>query len=377
MKQPSIAHVMLSLITIFLLAACTAQPTVTPLPSAQTQIVTSIPPTLTLEPTATLAPAHAPTALPSPTPIPLPTATAVPLTILSPAANAFFAAGSTITVQGIDETALGSQLTLSARIGDWLLAEAETAVSPDGGWETTLLMPPQISGPATITVQTEGSQQPVSVPINLQFETNADSTTLQFDRPRLGETAVAGHAIFFAGEINNPINRTLEIGVLHDNCTRFATHQVYELGNGQWRGMMILPSDITGNVCAIARTGNPDESETWLAALVPLIILSPDDENSSQIVLGNAGELVFSGSEPFTLFGTAVHATNNEVDILLNSDDGNYTLLASETVPVNSFGYWEIEITFDDSYAGFALLTVSTGSGDTYAELRIPLTFTR
>ncbi|MCA9924682.1 MAG: hypothetical protein KC421_20040, partial [Anaerolineales bacterium] len=114
MKQPSIAHVMLSLITIFLLAACTAQPTVTPLPSAQTQIVTSIPPTLTLEPTATLAPAHAPTALPSPTPIPLPTATAVPLTILSPAANAFFAAGSTITVQGIDETALGSQLTLSA-----------------------------------------------------------------------------------------------------------------------------------------------------------------------------------------------------------------------------------------------------------------------
>jgi len=315
--------------------------------------------------------------LPTKTPTPLPTATAVPLTILSPAANDTFAAGSTLTIQGIDETAPGSQLHISAQIGDWVLVEGETAVATDGTWEAILPMPPQISGPATITAQSTTTQAHTSVTVHLQPDLDINSTSIQFEQPALGDTAVAGYAIFFAGEINKPINRTLEIGVLHDNCTRFVTRQIYELGNGSWRGMMVLPSDIIGQACAIARTGNPDESDAWAAAILPLTILSPDDENSSRITLGNTGELVFSGSVPLTLFGTAVHAINNEVDILLTSDDGNYKLLAAETVSVNSFGFWEIEVIFDDPYVGFALLTISTGSKETYSELRIPLAFTR
>jgi hypothetical protein len=95
------------------------------------------------------------------------------------------------------------------------------------------------------------------------------------------------------------------------------------------------------------------------------------------ITLGNPGELVFSGSQVLALYGTAVNAPLNEIDILLTSDDGNYKLLANDIAPVNAYGYWEINLELSENYRGHALLTASMGQDDDYYELRVPLFFTR
>ncbi|MCP5097698.1 MAG: hypothetical protein GY943_19295, partial [Chloroflexi bacterium] len=198
----------------------------------------------------------------------------------------------------------------------------------------------------TIDLFAEDTAVPaLSTQLIIQPNMDGSSTYVTLNSPVVGETAVAGYAMFFHGIINRPIRRTLVMGILHDGCSRFAAKQTFELGNGNWEGFTVLPSDITlGPACAIARTGDPDDGDEWVAAMVPITIYAPDDEAATNIRLGNPGELIFVRGEMVLLYGTAVNAPNNEVDILLNSDDGTFRLLAEETVSVNSYGYWELEI---------------------------------
>ncbi len=372
----NINHTVVYLFIVLLLAACTANPADNPQPTQPAQIAEQSSPTPPL-PTETPVPTKTPLPTATPTAIPTPTATAVPLTILEPAPEAALTAGADLTIRGIDETAVTDTLQISVAIGDWLLAEGETAVFPDGSWELTLPLPPQISGPATITVQSTAAQNSRSALIHIQPDTGPNNRYVLLNAPELGQTAVAGYGIFFNGEVNKPISRTLVIGILHDNCTRFAAGQTFELGSGQWEGLLVIPSDITGPVCAIARSGDPEESEEWMASLIPLTILAQDDENATSITLGNPGELIFSGSEDLALYGTAVNAPLNKIDLLLTSDDGTYKRLANETVDVNSYGYWEIDLTLSENYTGHALLTAGMGNDDDYYELRVPMLFTR
>lgn len=371
-----INHIALCLLIVFLLAACASKPSTDAQATQPTQIVEqasatpSLAPTNTLEATATSQPTSTATATA--------TTTAVPLTILEPESEITLPTGSDLTIRGIDETAVNQTLHITVAISDWLLAEGETAVSADGSWETTLPLSPQISGPATLTVQSMATQNSQTALIHIQPDTDPNNPFVLLEAPKLGETAVAGYGIPFNGQINNPIARTLVIGLLHDNCTRFAAGQTFELGNGQWEGLLVIPSDINGPACAIARSGDPDISEEWMAFIMPLEILASDDANATSITLGNPGELIFSGSAKLELYGTAVNAPLNKIDLELTSDDGNYKRLASETVDVNAYGYWEITLTLSESFTGHALLTASMGSNDDdYHEQRIPLFFTR
>lgn len=374
-------HIGLSilLIGIFLAACRQSVPDRPPQPTLEPQVNIPQIPSSTPEPTQTpvIEPTQTPVPSATPTNTPLPTATAVPLTILEPAADLSIPAGADLAIRGIDETAANGRIHVTVRIGEWLLAEKETAVAGDGTWNLTIALPPHLTGPATITARPATSQQTQSILVHIQPNIDINQTYILFDRPYLGETAVAGHAVFFNGEINRPINRTLDIGILHDGCSRFAARQTFELGNGQWQGMLVIPSDIAGPACAMARTGNPDTSDEWLAALMPLDILAGDNENAAGITLGNTGELLFSATEPVYLFGTAVHAPNNELNLLLTSDDGTYKLLVNETVAVNSYGFWETTLHLSERYTGFALLTASMGAGDNYYELRHSLEFTK
>lgn len=372
----NINHTALYLLVILLLTACNSTPADTPQPTQTPQMIEQSSPT-PRPPTETPAPTETPQPTQTPTPSPTPTATAVPLTILEPKSETTLTTGTDLIIRGIDETAVNDTLQISVMIGEWLLADGETAVSADGSWELTLPLPPQISGPATITANATTTQNSQSTLVHLQPDTDSNNPFVLLHTPKLGETAVAGYGVIFNGEINKPIGRTLVIGVMSDNCTRFVTGSTFELGNGQWEGLLVIPSDATGLTCAIARSGNPDTSEEWMASIIPLNILAQDDENATSITLGNPGELVFSGSEVLSLYGTAVNAPLNKIDLLLTSDDGYYKLLANETADVNSFGYWEIDLTLSENYTGHALLTASIGSDEDYYELRIPMLFTR
>ena len=369
--------IVISIITATFLAACASSPTETIQSEQPTQIAAQPTATPSPAPTNTLEPTETPQPTATNTPSPTPTATAVPLTILEPAPESTVSIGTELTIRGIDETAVSDTLTLTIAISDWLLAEGETTIATDGTWEITLPLPPQISGPATLTVQSTTTQNSQTALINIEANTDPNNPFVLLSSPALNDTAVAGYGIVFNGEINKPYGRSLVIGVMRDNCTRFVTGSTFELGNGQWEGLLVIPSDAIGSACAVARSGNPDESEEWMAAIVPLNILALKDENATNITLGNPGELVFSGSEILELYGTAVNAPLNEIDILLTSDDGNYKLLANDTASVNSYGYWEIDLELSETYKGHALLTASMGNDEDYYELRVPLFFTR
>lgn len=369
--------IVISIVATAFLAACASSPTETTQPTEPIQVAAQPTATPSPAPTNTPQPTETPQPTATHTPSPTPTATAVPLTILEPAPKSTFPTGTELTIRGIDETAVSDTLTLTIAISDWLLAEGETTIATDGTWEITLPLPPQISGPATITVQSSTNQNRQTALINIQTDPDPNNPFVLLNAPALNDTAVAGYGIIFNGEINKPYGRSLVIGVMRDNCTRFVTGSTFELGNGNWEGLLVIPSDAIGSACAVARSGNPDESDIWMASIIPLNILTPEDENATNITLGIPGELVFSGSEVLELYGTAVNAPLNEIDILLTSDDGNYKLLASDTASVNSYGYWEIDLELSENYKGHALLTASMGNDDDYYELRVPLFFTR
>jgi hypothetical protein len=362
----SLAFVMLTLLA----TACgnNQQPTAvanTPLPPTET----SIPPTL-----------NPPTSTPDPTNTPIPTlaptTTAVPNTLVAPDT---VQADADLSLSGSWDLHTAVSLHITIHISDWLLAEGTVSINEDGTWELVLPLPPQISGTATIDLFPDDSAvAALSSLLIIQANLNENNTYVTLNSPAVGETAVAGYAIFFQGVVNKPIRRTLVMGILHDGCSRLTASQIFELGSGSWSGFSVLPADITlGPACAIARTGDPETDEEWAAALVPLTIYAPDDDAATTIKIGNPGELVFTQGETVLLYGTAVNALNNKVGILLNSDDGTFRLLTEQTTSVNSYGYWEVEITLPDNYTGFALLTVSMGTGNTYFEHRTPVTITR
>ena len=93
--------------------------------------------------------------------------------------------------------------------------------------------------------------------------------------------------------------------------------------------------------------------------------------------LGNSGELEFTVGEATTLFGVAVNVPERAVDIMLVLDTavGGTEPIATGKAFADQFGFWSIDLELpDDAPSGPALLTVTAGEGDTYQEIRLPIT---
>ncbi len=361
-----------------LLAACQNEPSPYPTSTNQQVLIDDQPATglPTRLATATLMPPSAtpePTATVTSTSTAVPTPTIIPNTVQSPET---IQAGEMLALSGSWNREAASLLQIIVQISEWVLVEGETAVSENGHWEATFSLPPQISGAATITVG--AADNTIMNPLLIEANLDSDQSYVTLENPSVGQTAVSGYGTFFDGMVNKPIGGTIVIGILVDGCTRFATGQTFELGNGLWSGLLVIPSDISGKACAIVRTGDPDAEEgDWAAHIVPLPILVAEDVDARRVSLGNTGELIFEAGEVAEVFGTAVHAPNNRVNIIIASDDGSHILLAEATVAVNGYGFWEADILLPDSYTGFALLTISTGNEDDYQEERIPILITK
>lgn len=372
----------LTILTLFLLlilglTACGNQATETPTAQTRVAAATNTPadPTATTEPTATptIEPPATATAetIPSPSAEPTaePTATTpseptntpepvnVPLTISQPVAGSDVAVESDLTVSGQVSPAAAALVNITLQAGPTALVTGTAQVDPSSGaWLTTLAVPPFVTGNARVIASTEAEN--AMVDINLLPSNAPGGTILRLARPAVGDTLVSGRAAFFEGTALEVINETITIAILGDNCGTVAAAQSFTVNGGEWRGFIILPQDLSGPACAVVYTGTPGTAE-WRQTQVSVVLLTPDEAGASRIELGNPAFETYTAGETITLFGLAVNAPDNEIQ--LTASMGGTVILPATAVAVDDFGYWEIELTLPAGSSGSMTITASMG----------------
>jgi hypothetical protein len=182
----------------------------------------------------------------------------------------------------------------------------------------------------------------------------------------VGDTLVSGRAAFFEGTALAVINETITIAILADNCGTVAAAQSFTVTGGEWRGFIILPQELSGPACAVVYTGTPGTPE-WRQTQVSVVLLTPDEAGASRIELGNPAFETYTAGETVTLFGLAVNAPDNEIQ--LTASIGDTAILPTTAVEVDDFGYWEIELTLPAGSSGSLTITASMGGeGETITE---------
>jgi len=366
----------LTYLLLLVLALVACQDENTPTPEATTvttsATATSPAPSATTEPTATATTEPAvptatatdePTALPEPTTeptataVPEPTATPEPLvlTISQPVAGSEVAVGTDLTVSGVVDPSAAASVTLSLQAGTAILITGTATVdSGTGAWLTTLAVPTSATGSTRLTASTE--TEAAQVDITLLPGANPTGALLNLTRPTAGTTLVSGFTAFFEGTAEAVVDGKITIAVLSDGCTTVAAAQSFTIGGGEWRGVLILPQTLTGSACAVVYTGTPG-TPAWRQTQVPIVLLSEGETGANRIELGNPAFATYAPGSTITLFGVAVNAPEGEIEVAAALD--GTTVLPTTTVAVDTFGYWELELTLPAGESG--PLTVTAG----------------
>ena len=345
-------------------ATWTPEPTLTPTSTSQP------------EPTATASPTPLPTTIPTLSPTPTRTA-GVTLTIEQPADRAEVVAGDEITVSGRVQPAPEGELLLAVEVAARNVASGSVRVEADSGrWQATLTLSRHVTGPARLIVSPENSDETAAIDLEILPDEGADNPGLTLKRPGEHDTAVAGYTLFFGGRVRNPIDNTVTISVMTDDCTTLATSQSFTLVGGAWHGLLILPPDVTGPACAVATTGTVGEGE-WREARLPITILTSDNEEALSLTLGSPSDnRTFRAGQPAEIFGVAINAPDDTVHVVVNLDNAAGTLLAEGTAEVDAFGYWALQLPLPEDVTGPAIITASMGEGNNHVEFRTSTTIT-
>lgn len=356
----------------------TPLPSATPLPTLEPIETPTAAPEPTDKPTMTPTPQVSPTATASPTPTSTATEVAEPvLTIERPEDGAEVVAGDEITVSGHVQPAPDEALLLAVEVAARSVASGSAEVNADTGrWQTTLSVSPHVTGPARLIASPENSDETAVIDLEILPDEDADNPGLTLRRPGENDTAVAGYALFFEGRARKPIDDTITISVLTDDCTNVLTSESFRLQGGTWRGLLILPPDVAGPACAVATTGTVGEGD-WREARIPITILTSDNTEATSLTLGSPSDnRTFQAGQAAHIFGVAVNAPNDEVHVVVTLDNAEGTVLAEGTAMVDAFGYWEIELPFPEDASGPATITASMGEGSNHVEFRTSTTIT-
>lgn len=289
------------------------------------------------------------------------------LTVDYPLANGQTQTGQSMEVSGraVNDSNL---VEVQLWAGETALAVGQTSPS-SGNWSLTIDTPAAYSGPARLVV-INGSES-VTVPIQLLLLSSeppaAGQAAVQLYRPIVGETAVSGYPLYFAGQARNPVNNLITIGLLVDGCSRLVAQQDITLTpagpdrDTAWTGMVILPEAIEGDdSCAIVYTGNVGEG-IWAATTLALPVRAKDDPNANRIALEAGFDLVLRAGQTERIAGTAVNA--EEVTITLTRTDTN-AFIAEGIAPVGNFGFWEIFLPIPSDTPDFIQVAIVITSDD-------------
>jgi hypothetical protein len=324
-------------------------------------------------------PTETPTALPQPIEtavLPTPTPIVYTLNVSTPLPGSDVVVGQDVVFSGVLEPAPVESVDVRVKIGSRVVMSGFAQVNPaDGSWSLTQTIPPNIVGPAELVVAQPDLGLETAVAINLTPPQRSTDTYITLERPSQGAALAAGHPVFLEGQLNNAIDNTIHMGVLVDDCTTFVSSISFELSGGHWNGFLILPGDIQGDGCVVAYTGTFGEGD-WREARLPVTIVDPDVEPFYHVEIGNVDNVAVNAGETAVWYGSAVKPPNNEVHVILLTDvAGQATqVLYDEKVPTDMFGYWEVQIPLPETFTGPALLTVTSGSNDSYAEARLSIT---
>jgi hypothetical protein len=254
-----------------------------------------------------------------------------------------------------------------------LLTEAP-ATPNEFGWQTSFVLPPYVSGAATVRASLLAADGSVlstfDVPVWLTLNKEASDRYLEMFRPTFEETAVGGFNIFFDGEILLPVNRTIALSIWAEDCQTRVARQSFVLGASNrpvyWQGFVVVPQGLEGPACAVASTGEPG-TENWREASVPINVLPPTQLEARGVTIGNPrpDSEAIAGQE-LVLYGTALNVSEGPVSLSILMENGRVVSQTSFTT--DYWGYWETAVTLPIDAEGLAEITVSAGEGDTYNE---------
>lgn len=356
-------------------------PTLAPLMVLPSPTSTSLPPTLdisTRAPESGIVPAGGGEGTPVAQTTPKPTVTPTPvnplINVSDPRPNQLLTLGSEVAVRGLVQREADQSIVVSLVSSNGRLLTETAAVPNEFGWQATFVLPPYVSGAATLRaslLSPDGALlSAYDVPVWLTLNKATATRYLEMFRPKVDDKAVGGFNIFFDGEILLPVNRTVTVSIWADECQTRVAQQSFVLGASNrpvyWQGFVVVPQDLVGPACAVASTGEPG-TENWREASVPINVLAQTELEARGVTIGNPppDSEVFAGQELF-LYGTAYNVSEGPVSLSILMENGRVVTQSSFTT--DYWGYWETAVTLPIDIEGLAEITVSAGEGDTFNE---------
>ncbi len=281
------------------------------------------------------------------------------LTIVYPVNGGETRIGETLPVAGYVDPANNSDVTITLTAGTNTLAEATAVVDPNSGdWTTELVVPLNFQGRGNLVATTDSEETAVGITIGASsgaVQPTAGEPVIRLFRPYSGETAVAGYPVYFEGDVQNPIDNFVGIGVLIDDCATWDAQQSFTVeSGGTWQGVVLLPADILDETaCATAYTGVYGEGD-WHEVQSNLPILSPDDENANRIGL-ESSTYEFTAGETARVAGYAVNAPEVNVSFI---NQETQEVIAEGVATTGDFGLWEIELLVPEDAPDFITIQV-------------------
>lgn len=338
-------------------APATAAPTHTPLPP------TEAPPTATPLPSATATATTPPaTATATATPVVAPL-----LSITAPQDGGALPVGDEVVVSGYGyldpETTVKVGLTSAT---GWNLATGD-ATADENGWEATIAVPPSVSGAAALHAAIVTNDGEVlardTIPVTLRVQEPPEGGFLVLSRPGAGGMAVAGHSLFFDGRLEKEGGGRLKLSVWMGCQTEVAEYSFSLRSSTTWQGYVILPEDLSGPACAVASVGQTGR-DGWLAAQVPITLLSQDDEQAVGVMIANPGSgWTVRGGTSLRVNGIAYNAPRGGVKVQIVLANGQ--IVAESAVQPDFYGYWETTVDLPADLNDQAVIQANMESGDT------------
>lgn len=268
----------------------------------------------------------------------------VELTVLSPLQDGVAWVDRPLYIEGFTQPGEIENILVSLQAGTSNPLQQFISSERDGWFRAELLVPPHVQGPVELIIEGASGREVISLtilgPSTVTKEENTPSLTLI--NPIVEEMTAAEIPLFFEGEVANPIDEQITIGLLVNQCQNFVARQTIQISGGEWFGYIIPPPNLTGPACAIAYTGTLGQG-TWREVRVP-ISLSPLEEipAENKIALGNLSTLKFTLGTTVSLVGRAIAPEETQIVVRLFSPNDN--LLAETAGPVTQFGIWTLSL---------------------------------
>ena len=360
-----------------LLTACNDAPaplpTQLPVAALPTASATPLPPTRDLSQSPL-------TPLPTvPSPTPPPTATPTPVDvwvrIAVPEEGASVVMGSDVIVRGLVQRAADHTVWLSLYSATGRLLAETQAGTGENSWEAGFTVPQSVSGTAFLEAAVrDAAGEPLATGrtrIELALDAATSDRFLVLMQPLVDETAVAGFNILFDGRVLLPANNTITVEIWA-NCAERVAQQSFIMGRSStsfpWQGFVVVPEDLTGPACAVARAGEPG-ADNWREAQRLITVLPQDDPEARGVRLGSPTENVnIAAGDSLLLYGTALNVSEGPVAVSVVLDNGRTISQAATTS--DYWGYWEVSVNLPGDVVGSAQVTITVGDpeDDNYAE---------